>query len=209
MKNTTIFIFLCATYMAQSQNLKDTTYVANVTLDEVVVFGENKVRTTKIGYLKKENFTFSLYQNYEIGVFIRNSSEYSRISDVYLMVNNDLPDKCEIELNFYEFNDRPTKLINTVNAKVLPLSKKKQVITTSDNIDIEFPKEGIFVSTRIKSELSKDDKLRFKVYLSEKYNSKSTFIRGSIYGDSWIEFSELKIRNLNSINVCYGVFAKK
>ncbi len=206
MKNIITYILLSITYLAQSQNLNDTTYAPNVLLDEVVVFGENKVKTAKLGYLKKENFTFSLYQNYEIGVFISNSKDYSRISDVYLMINNDLVNECEIEVNFYEFNGRPSKLIKTINAKVLPSRKRKQIIT-SDNVDIEFPKDGIFVSTRIKSKLSKQDEHHFRVYLSEKYDSKSTFIRGSIFKDSWTEFSELKIRNSNNVNVCYGIFA--
>ena len=191
------------------QATADTIYLSpKVELEEVIVFGENKIKTTRLGYLNKENFQLSLYEDYEIGVYVQNNDGFQNIEDVYLKVNNELDSTCEIQLNFYNFDGKPTKLITSIKASINPNNKKKQIIS-SNQIKVKFPEEGIFISTKILSALKKEDASHFRIYLTEKYADESTFIRGSIYGENWSPLSKLKIRQSDNINACYGFYATK
>lgn len=187
----------------------DTVYLSpRVELDEVIVFGEKRIKPTRLGYLNKENFQLSLYEDYEIGVFIPNNEGFQNIEDIYLKVNNELDFICEIQLNFYSFDEKPKELIASMKASIKPGNKKKQIIS-SNTIDVKFPEEGIFVSTKILSDLKREDASHFRIYLTEKYNDESTFIRGSIYGESWNPLSKLKIGQSIHINACVGIYATK
>ena len=206
MKLILTYISTCFYYLVLAQGPTDTTYLSPIYLDEVVVL-DKQLPTKKLGYLKKENFTFSLYKDYEIGTFIKNTDGLNTIVDLQLKVNNEIKEEFEIEINFYAFNEKPKQLIRSIYARVVPTNNGKLIISHGGDIDMKFPKDGIFISTKIKSNLTRENARHFRVYLSQKYQSKSTFIRGAIYGDQWIEMSELNLRKGKVINVCYGILA--
>ncbi len=205
------FISILISLSGFSQSNVDPIYIQPATeLEEVVVFGEKKVKTTQLGFLKKENFTFSLYKDYEIGVFVPNVEGFKTIENLYLNIDNELLATCEIQLNFYKFDKAPTELIISMKAIIDPSNKKKLIIST-DNLIISFPRDGIFISTKVLSNLKEEDESHLRIYLTEKYNSQSTFIRGSIYGNDWSSLSKLNIGIVRSkfVNACYGFFATK
>lgn len=191
-----------------SQKIDTIYYTPSPVLEEVIVLGEHKIKKTKLGYLNKENFTLSLYKDYEIGVFIPNGQAYESIEDVYLKINNELLSTCKIQLNFYTFDKEPKALITSLQATIDPSNKKKQVIST-ENLRVNFPKEGIFVSVKILSELKKQDESHLRIYLTEKYNVQATFIRGAVYGNEWSALSKLNIGKSPYVNACYGFFSIK
>ncbi len=191
-----------------SQDREDSLFVSSEQLQEVVIFGEKKVKSTRLGFLDHDNFTFSMYLDYEIGVFIPNDEGFSKINDVILKINNELSESCEVILNFYQFDKRPTALIESINASIQPSSRKIQTIV-GDIIDVEFPAEGVFVSLKIKTALNKDNSAHLRIYLTKKYPSNATYLRGSNYGNEWLKLSELNLDNADYINACFGLYGVK
>ena len=115
---------------------------------------------------------------------------------------------CDLQLNFYTFDKKPNELTKSVDARISPTKSKNQIIS-GDNIKLDFPDEGIFISTKILSPLSREDKFHMKIYLTEKYKSQKTFIRGSVYGEDWVPLSKLRIESSEYVNACYGLVATK
>ena len=202
-------ILILVSLSSFSQSKVDTVCLQSTTkLEEVVIFGENKSKVTKLGFLNKENFTLSIYKDYEIGVFISNKEEFKKITDIYLKINNELSSTCEIVLSFYEFENEPTTLITSMKALIEPTRKKKQIISTKI-LDVNFPRKGIFISTKILSNVVKEDNSHLRIFLTENYNTEASFIRGAIYGEEWIPLSKLNIGESRQINACFGFFATK
>ncbi len=203
------FISILIPIYCVSQAKVDTIHIQpKIELEEVVVFGEKKIKSTKLGFLNKENFTFSLYKDYEVGIYISNQGQFQEILDVYLKINNELPSNCKIQIRFYQFNGHPTELITKLKATIEPGNKKKQIVST-DKLNIPFPSGGVFISTKILSDLKKNDDFHLRIYLTEKYATQATFIRGAIYGDEWNSLSVLNLGNSPFVNACIGVYATK